>query len=88
MAGSSFEWTPDTVGEIPYFCMVHPWMQGLIIVQEVGAEEEEAHDENPKRNAIKVRFINKLFIFFLLIKYICLKLQNNYLRNLIIYQFF
>jgi len=49
MAGSSFEWSPDTVGEIPYFCMVHPWMQGLIIVQEVEAEEEtheeETHEE-------------------------------------------
>ena len=40
MAGSSFEWSPDTVGEYPYFCMVHPWMQGTIIVQEVGAAEE------------------------------------------------
>ncbi|MDH3854108.1 MAG: PEFG-CTERM sorting domain-containing protein, partial [Nitrosopumilus sp.] len=38
--------SPGTVGEIPYFCMVHPWMQGLIIVQEVEAEEEEeVHDE-------------------------------------------
>ncbi|MDH3395878.1 MAG: PEFG-CTERM sorting domain-containing protein, partial [Nitrosopumilus sp.] len=41
-----FEYSPDTVGEIPYFCMVHPWMQGLIIVQEVEAEEEEVHDED------------------------------------------
>ncbi|MDH3312519.1 MAG: PEFG-CTERM sorting domain-containing protein [Nitrosopumilus sp.] len=39
MAGNSFEWSPDTVGEVPYFCMVHPWMQGLIIVQEAGADE-------------------------------------------------
>ena len=38
MAGSSFEWTPTTVGEQPYFCMVHPWMQGLIVVQEAGAQ--------------------------------------------------
>jgi len=45
MAGNSFEYSPDTVGEIPYFCMVHPWMQGLIIVQEVEAEEE-VHDED------------------------------------------
>jgi len=39
IAGNSFEYTADTAGEIPYFCMVHPWMQGLIIVQEAGAEE-------------------------------------------------
>ena len=51
MAGNSFEYTADTVGEIPYFCMVHPWMTGLIIVQEAGAEEhqeagaEEHHEE-------------------------------------------
>ena len=38
MTGAAFEWSPDTVGEYPYFCMVHPWMKGVIIVQEVGAE--------------------------------------------------
>ncbi|MDH3656579.1 MAG: PEFG-CTERM sorting domain-containing protein [Nitrosopumilus sp.] len=38
MAGGLFEYSPVAVGEIPYFCMVHPWMQGLIIVQEAGAE--------------------------------------------------
>jgi len=38
--GESSEWFPDTVGEVAYFCMIHPWMQGLIIVQEAEAEEE------------------------------------------------
>jgi len=37
MVDQSFEYTADTAGEIPYFCMVHPWMDGLIIVQEAGA---------------------------------------------------
>ena len=37
MVDQTFEYTADTAGEIPYFCMVHPWMQGLIIVQEAGA---------------------------------------------------
>ncbi len=46
MAGSSFEWSPDTVGEYPYFCMVHPWMQGTIIVQEVGAAEDDHGDDH------------------------------------------
>ena len=41
MAGNSFEWSPDTIGEVPYFCMVHPWMQGLIVVQEAEAEEDD-----------------------------------------------
>jgi len=40
MAANSFEYSPDTVGEIPYFCMVHPWMAGLIIVQEAEAVHE------------------------------------------------
>lgn len=31
--GDSFEWTPHSVGEVPYFDMLHPWMEGLIIVQ-------------------------------------------------------
>jgi predicted secreted protein with PEFG-CTERM motif len=47
MAGNSYEWTADVLGEIPYFCMVHPWMTGLIVVQEVEAEEhtDEHADE-------------------------------------------
>jgi len=44
MIGSSFEWTPEEVGEYPYFCMVHPWMKGVIIVQEVGAVKDH-HDD-------------------------------------------
>jgi plastocyanin len=36
----TFEWTADTVGEIPYYCTLHAWMRGTIIVQEAMAEEE------------------------------------------------
>ena len=32
MVNNSFEWNPMTVGEQPYFCMVHPWMVGSILV--------------------------------------------------------
>ncbi len=39
-AGDSFEYTPDTAGEFPYYCMLHVWMQGVIIVEEAAAEEE------------------------------------------------
>ena len=39
--GNSFEYSPETIGEIEYFCMVHPWMIGSLIVQTAGAEEEE-----------------------------------------------
>ncbi|MBT4550971.1 MAG: PEFG-CTERM domain-containing protein, partial [Nitrosopumilus sp.] len=32
--GDSGEWIPENAGEFSYFDMIHPWMQGLIIVQE------------------------------------------------------
>ena len=37
MSGSSYT-TPsfDTPGLFPYFCMVHPWMEGMIIVEDEG----------------------------------------------------
>jgi plastocyanin len=31
--GETFEYTFDTVGEYPYFCQVHPWMVGKVIVK-------------------------------------------------------
>ena len=39
MSGDSFAWTPTASGEYPYYCMLHTWMVGEIIVQEVAAEE-------------------------------------------------
>ena len=41
MVGSSYEWTPTTAGEVSFFCMVHPWMTGLIVVQEAGHDDGE-----------------------------------------------
>ena len=32
MAGTTFEHTFDEAGDYPYFCMVHPWMQGTVTV--------------------------------------------------------
>ena len=32
-ADDSFEWIPESSGEIPYYCMLHTWMQGTIIVE-------------------------------------------------------
>ena len=40
--GDSYEWIPENIGEFAYFDMIHPWMQGTIIVQEAG---EETHSE-------------------------------------------
>ena len=32
LVGDSFEWSPTKAGEVPYFCMVHPWKTGSITV--------------------------------------------------------
>jgi len=32
-ADDSFEWIPENTGEQPYYCMLHTWMQGTIIVE-------------------------------------------------------
>jgi len=45
LSGDSFEWVPDTAGEVPYYCMLHTWMQGTIIVQEKESMEEESMEE-------------------------------------------
>ena len=38
--GDSAQWEPTTIGEYSYFDMIHPWMQGSIIV----IEEPEDHE--------------------------------------------
>jgi len=54
MSGTIFEFTFDEPGTYPYFCMVHPWMVGEIIVNEVEemvvvteAPSEEPTPEEP-----------------------------------------
>jgi predicted secreted protein with PEFG-CTERM motif len=49
MMNSSFT-TPalEVAGEYPYFCMVHPWMTGLVIV------EEEAHDDHAEEAVMEM----------------------------------
>ena len=44
MAGGSFSYTTDTVGSFDYFCMVHPWMTGTLIVEAAGAADAAAAD--------------------------------------------
>lgn len=37
MAATTFSHTFDEEGEFPYFCMVHPWMAGIVKVQAEGS---------------------------------------------------
>jgi len=48
--GDSAEWKPEIVGEFSYFDMIHPWMQGLIVVEEI----EEGHSELKTETSIVV----------------------------------
>ena len=45
MAGSTFSHTFDEAGSFDYFCMVHPWMAGLVIVEAEAAAEPEPEPE-------------------------------------------
>ncbi len=38
--GESGEWTPENVGEVPFYCSLHPYMYGVITVEDAHAEEE------------------------------------------------
>ena len=40
MAGAEWSHTFDTAGEYPYFCMVHPWMAGVVIVGAMAEDVE------------------------------------------------
>ncbi len=42
MAGGSYSHTFDDAGTYVYFCMVHPWMEGTVIVEAAGAAEAAA----------------------------------------------
>ena len=44
MSGDAFEWIPESAGEQPYYCMLHTWMIGTIIVQEAHADDNAAEE--------------------------------------------
>ena len=48
MAGSTFEWTATKTGEQPYFCIVHPWMAGLIVVESEEMMTDDTMMDEPK----------------------------------------
>jgi predicted secreted protein with PEFG-CTERM motif len=43
--GKTFSQTFGEAGTFPYFCMVHPWMKGVVTVQAEAMEEEETQEE-------------------------------------------
>ena len=46
MAGTTFSHKFETEGVFPYFCMVHPWMEGIVVVQEADAMEDDAMEDD------------------------------------------
>lgn len=50
LSGQTFSHMFEDAGEFPYFCLVHPWMRGIVIVEEAHADDhsddvEEIPDE-------------------------------------------
>ena len=47
MPGESWSFTVNKIGTIPYFCTIHPWMEGIIIVED--SIPDYPHDATGKR---------------------------------------
>jgi len=61
MAGSTFEFTFDKSGTYPYFCMVHPWMTGEIVVNEIN--DKTVNKINDKTvNEINDKTVNEIIV--------------------------
>ena len=50
--GESFTYSPNVAGEIPYYCMLHTWMVGTIIVQGESVEEEHVEKKTVETQTI------------------------------------
>jgi len=76
MSGSSYEYTPKKEELIEYFCMVHPWITGTIIV---GAGDDNTDNDpvplTPKDNPLEIE--NQQ----LKDQIVDLKLENRQLKN-------
>jgi len=53
MAGSTFSHTFDEAGTFDYFCMVHPWMVGSVVVSGEEEHMEENHMEGMEQSEEK-----------------------------------
>ena len=54
IAGSSYEYTADTIDQIPYFCILHPWMAGTIVVQQVSPEIPITDGQTPTLTDVSI----------------------------------
>jgi len=54
LAGAVFSYTFEEEGTVDYFCIVHPWMQGIVVVQEAMAEEEEPMMEEAMMSGVNL----------------------------------
>jgi len=52
-AGTTFEHTFEEVGEYPYFCLVHPWMKGTVLVTEDDHSGEDGHGHDDDTDAMR-----------------------------------
>ena len=61
MMGSSYTTSPLSEGTYPYFCMVHPWMEGTVIVgSEHGSSDDDSSSvNNTHSNTVGTYQINK-----------------------------
>ena len=56
MTGQSYSVTLDAVGTYPYMCMVHPWMEGTIIVQEGSSAQPSTNSTSTAPPPIELIF--------------------------------
>ena len=51
MSGGSYNHTFYTAGTFPYFCMVHPWMEGTVIVEAAEATQSSSNSTSTTPSA-------------------------------------
>ncbi len=55
MAGTTFSYTFQKEGNFNYFCMVHPWMQGIVMVETASDEETSPTEMTATKSAMDAK---------------------------------